>query len=455
MARQRAIAIFDIGKTNKKLFVFNEQYRIVFEKTTLLEESTDEDGFPCENLDSLSAFVTGGLREVLHHNVELMAVNFSAYGASFVHVGDNGKPITPLYNYLKPYPEYLLRQFYDAYGGEETFANETASPVLGSLNSGMQLYRIKYEQPQLFQKIRHAFHLPQYLSYLICGGKFSDLTSIGCHTNLWNFRNNNYHEWVTREGIVDKLLPISTSDTVIPSTVDERRFTCGIGLHDSSAALIPYLSTFPEPFILISTGTWCITLNPFNNSPLTKHELKNDCLCYLQYDGKPVKAARLFAGYMHDEQVNRIADFFHTDKSKYKNISYDDELRPTLQKDDWPPALKNCAFENRELSLFSSDIQAYHQLIFDLVSQQVYSTKLVLCDSDAKQIFVDGGFSKNEIYMNFLASAFPQMRVYATSMAQATAIGAALVIHQSWNGNSLPDDIVKLKEYTHRHRPVE
>ena len=39
------VAIFDIGKTNKKVFLFNEHYQIVWEKSINLEETVDEDGF--------------------------------------------------------------------------------------------------------------------------------------------------------------------------------------------------------------------------------------------------------------------------------------------------------------------------------------------------------------------------------------------------------------------------
>ena len=42
------IALFDIGKTNKKLFLIDEQYRIVLEKTKQFAETTDEDGEPCD-----------------------------------------------------------------------------------------------------------------------------------------------------------------------------------------------------------------------------------------------------------------------------------------------------------------------------------------------------------------------------------------------------------------------
>jgi L-fuculokinase len=53
MSKQNVIAIFDVGKTNKKLFLFDENYNIVFERSARFFETTDEDGFPCENLESL------------------------------------------------------------------------------------------------------------------------------------------------------------------------------------------------------------------------------------------------------------------------------------------------------------------------------------------------------------------------------------------------------------------
>jgi L-fuculokinase len=38
MTQTPVIAIFDVGKTNKKLFLFNEDYEIVWEKTTQFPE---------------------------------------------------------------------------------------------------------------------------------------------------------------------------------------------------------------------------------------------------------------------------------------------------------------------------------------------------------------------------------------------------------------------------------
>ena len=447
------IAVFDVGKTNKKLFLFDENYQIVFEKSARFIETVDEDGFPCENLESLRLSVFDSLSEVFRLKEYLVkAVNFSAYGASLVYLDENGKAFAPLYNYLKPFPEELGKVFYANYGGEERFSTETASPILGSLNSGLQLYRLKKEKPELFKRIKYALHLPQDLSFLLSGKYYSDMTSIGCHTALWDFTRDRYHEWVQQEEIALKLPPVVPANKAMPALFPGNSYKVGVGLHDSSAAMIPYLVNFSEPFILISTGTWCISLNPFNQSPLTGDELKKDCLFYIQYNGKHVKASRLFSGSEHEVHVRRIAAHFNQDAIKFRNIAFDHDIIVNLKKchpqSHSGSFAKESVFSSRDWSGFKDDTEAYHQLMLDLVCLQVDSTQLVLKDTPVKRIFVDGGFSKNSVFMNLLAAVFPGIEVFAASMAQASAVGAALCIHNEWNTRPVAHDIIQLKYYS-------
>ena len=455
------IAVFDVGKTNKKLFLFDEHYKIVFERSARFTETVDEDGDACENLASLRLSVFDSLHEVFRKpEFEIKAINFSTYGASFVYIDESGKPLAPLYNYLKPYPDQLKEQFYATYGGEEAVALATASPVLGSLNSGMQLYRMKYERPELFKQIYKALHLPQYMSFLISGKVYADMTSIGCHTQLWDFAQDRYHDWVDKEGVLEKLAPIVPADSVLPASFPGNNYAVGAGFHDSSAALVPYLVSFSKPFVLLSTGTWCISLNPFNDEPLTIADLRADCLCYMQYQGKPVKASRLFAGYEHEQQTKRIATHFNVSSVKFKTVAYDASLVERLKskyKSDGgqqSPQEQMVAFGQRDLHHFQSEIEAYHQLMIDLVAAQITSTQLAIGQTNVRRLFVDGGFGKNVIYMNLLAEAFPQLEVFAASMAQATAVGTALAIHASWNSLPFPNDIIELKYYAPAHKAI-
>lgn len=456
MSAVPVIAVFDIGKTNKKFFLIDEQYQIVLERSVQFEEITDEDGDACDDIQLLTKWVTKTLTEVLQvENYNVKAVNFSTYGASLVYINEAGKVITPLYNYLKAYPAAIKNGLYEKYGGAGKISCETASPVLGSLNSGMQLYRMKVERPELYRQVKYALHLPQYISYLVSAKAYSDITSIGCHTQLWNYTTNNYHDWVMEEGLGSKLAPLHPSDTTDTIHFAGQQLEAGIGLHDSSAALIPYLAVFKEPFVLISTGTWCISLNPFNNAPLTNDELNKDCLCYMEYKGRPVKASRLFAGNEHEQQTKKLSEHFNKPLDFYKKVKYNAAIVFQLQKKHSfdLPLKKNdgdiysSVFRSRDLAAFADYEAAYHCLLIDIMQQQRLATRLVLAGSSVNRIFVDGGFSNNTIYMHLLAITFPEMEIYAASVAQATAMGAALAIHRQWNTLPVPADMVKLKYY--------
>ncbi|GAB3746358.1 FGGY-family carbohydrate kinase [Spirosoma pomorum] len=457
------IAVIDVGKTNKKLFLFDQQYRIVWEKSQQLPETVDEDGDACEDVGGLTQWVRGVMNEVLAlPEFDVRALNFSTYGASFVYLDAEGKPVGQLYNYLKPFPESLRRQFVEQYDPAGELALQTASPLMDSLNSGLMLYRIRHDKPPVFDQIQHALHLPQYLSYLFTGEVVTDVTSIGCHTLLWDFNRQRYHDWVTTEGF-DRLFGNLLPADQVAGTMLGKKVRVGGGLHDSSAALIPYLASFPEPFLLISTGTWCISLNPFNADPLTAEELENDCLCFLQYKGQPVKASRLFAGYEHEQQTKRLAAHFTVSADYYKQVCYDESLVEKLRQNEpirWKDGagiVRDSGFGERELEQFPDYETAYHQFMIDLMAAQVASVALVLTDNSTalSRIYVDGGFSHNLLYMNLLAAAFPQHTVLAASVAQATALGAALAIHSEWNPLPVPADLIMLRSYaTSQSLPV-
>ena len=46
-------------------------------------------------------------------------------------------------------------------------------------------------------------------------------------------------------------------------------------------------------------------------------------------------------------------------------------------------------------------------------------------------MYISGGFSKNPIFLKLIASRFPHKRVYTSEIANATSLGAALVL---WKG---------------------
>ena len=272
MKVKELVLVFDIGKTNKKVLLFDRQMKVVHEEESRFEEGVDEEGFPCEDAGLLEAWIFSTLQHLSRsEKYRIVGINFSAYGATLVHLDQEGKRIGPIYNYLKPLPEKVLEGFFETFGGKEEFMRKTASPFLGMLNSGLQLLWLKRIRPETFQKVKHVLHLPQYLAGLIHSQKVSEYTSIGCHTMMWDFDRMGYHSWLKTEGITLPV-PIPVSET-FPVVLEGNKIEAGIGIHDSSASLAPYILAAKKPFILVSTGTWSIHMNPFNQEQLTSEQL--------------------------------------------------------------------------------------------------------------------------------------------------------------------------------------
>lgn len=457
-------AVFDIGKTNKKFLLFDENYSVVYKKQAALEQAEDEDGYPCEDLDTLRTWIHNNFNAALEdERFEVSSLNFSTYGASLVHLDESGEVVTPLYNYLKPIPEDLTERFYGLYGGREQFSLETSSPPMGMLNSGLQLYWLKHERPSLFSRIRHSLHFPQYLSYLFTGEYTTERTSLGCHTALWNYEEDTCHRWVEEEGL-NRILP-EMKDVTYTRNVryNNRSLKVGVGIHDSSAALAPYLYFCEDPFILVSTGTWSIALNPFSTEPLTFEELKKDCLCYMNIFGEQVKASRLFLGNEYAHQKKKLEQYFGR-KGEQAEIEPDESLLEKLisendsaKKLQLETAHSSGPYPGKEpgewnLEVFSSYEEAYHQLMLDLVSIQAHCIELAQGGEDIDELIVTGGFSQNNFFVRLLASRFPNKEIYTASLPHASALGAALAVNNDQDTNN-----VALKELPdlRRHLPFE
>lgn len=433
-------AIFDIGKTNKKFFLFDRQFREVYRAYSRFEETTDEDGFPCENLELLTAWMKETLQEALARpEFDIRYLNFSTYGASFVHLDKEGRPVAPLYNYLKPLPEQTLQDFFALYGPADEWAARTASPVMGALNSGLQLFWLKHQKPETFSRIHRSLHFPQYCSFLFTGQQFSEYTSIGCHTGLWDFEANDYHQWAREEGLDTLLAPIMPTTTTITARIEEKTIQVGVGIHDSSAALLPYIMANKSPFLLASTGTWSITLNPFSTETLNVEDLHRDCLHFMRADGRPVRAARLFLGNEYKIWAQRLAAYFHKPYEAHRHVKPDVAILKGLERLQEPvfrwesirrPGHEKDAAGETNLSLFSSYEEAFHQLARELVLLQTEAIYLAKGKTQAKKAYIDGGFVDNELFIQLLARSLKDIELISTESPLGSALGAAMAANR-------------------------
>lgn len=433
--------VFDIGKTTKKALLFDREFNVVDEKTEIFTETTDEEGFPCEDLQAVSDWVLAIIRHTTSDpSLNVGAINFSAYGASLVAVSRDGELIKPFYNYLKPFPEHLRERFFTSYNADNDLFEATASPWLGMLNSGLQAYWLKYEKPRAFNRIDTLLHLPQYFPFLVSKRKFCEKTSVGCHTMLWDFQNSDYHRWAKAEGISQLFPGVGRADEIFDLEFAGKKIRCGVGVHDSSAALMPYLVSMKQKFLLLSTGTWNICFNPFNKEPLTPEELRRDCLSYMTYQGDPVKASRIFLGHEHEVQQKELAAYFNVSADFYKSVSFNQRVFDALvdagtsNKKFHPIGMEGTGplpekvKEKTDYAAFPDFEEAQHQLMRDLCQWQKIAIDLVEPAGEIKDLILVGGFSKSRLFLEVLKRELPDRKIYLSDHPRASALGAAWLV---------------------------
>ena len=66
--------------------------------------------------------------------------------------------------------------------------------------------------------------------------------------------------------------------------------------------------------------------------------------------------------------------------------------------------------------------------MLELVLIQVKSIRSAIGDEKIERIYIDGGFSDNEVYIQLLSQSLDNMKLSTTDSSLGSALGAAIVI---------------------------
>lgn len=432
---KNVIAVFDIGKTNKKIFLFNKDFNVVYANSVRFNECKDDDGYPCDDIEAIEVWIQKEIKFIQETNeFNIKAINFSTHGATLVYLDKDGKRITPLYNYLKPL-DIDFSPFYNANGSIDEFSRKTASPAYGMLNSGLQMYWLKHSKPHHWEKVKTILHYPQYLSYLFSNKATADFTSVGAHTAIWDFDNMQYHHWLSKENIV--LPEPKPGKNAALSIVNGQEIAIGKGLHDSSSSIIPLIEAnlnSDTEFVLLSTGTWIICMNPFSKETLTANQLKNDCLCFMTPDKKQIKSSMQFLGRVHEVNAIELSDYYGVDKSHFLELILNNDLCSDMLSQSKSIFFPNDISDDfkgdlKQLEMFTDYEHAYYQLVYEITQRVHEGIKRILdANNNLKDVYISGGFNRNNIFVEYLRQMMPNQNIKFPDGKNASALGAAMLM---------------------------
>lgn len=417
----RLIAVIDIGKTNAKLALVDRLAMVELAVLTRPNRVLPGPPYPHFDTSGIWAFLLAGLAQFqASHGVDGIAV--TTHGACAALLAADGSLATPVLDYEHDGPAETAAA-YDAVRPD--FA-ATGSPRLGmGLNLGAQVHWMLARDAGLPARVQSVVTWPQYWAYRLTGALACDVSSLGCHTDMWEPASGRFSGLVGKLGLGGKVaqacLPSQILGTVLPEILAETGIApstpvvCGI--HDSNASLLPHLLTQNEPFAVVSTGTWVVCMAIGGSAPML--DAARDVLVNVAADGRAVPSARFMGGREYDTvRAGRPAVATIADESTV--------LAAGLML--WPSVVGGGPFPGCRMGWSDardgfSDGQQEVALAFYLALMTAECLRLT---GAAGTIIVEGPFAGNAAYCRMLAAACGRPVMRAASQT-GTSIGAALL----------------------------
>lgn len=437
MTSFRHIGVIDIGKTNAKVALVDLPSRS--ERAVLSRPNVILPGppYPHHDTDALWQFILDGLG-ALHREHGIDAVSVTTHGASAVLVAPDGGLAAPHLDYEHSGPDAVA----SAYDALRPPFSETGSPRLAlGLNVGAQLHWLFARDPGLAARTRWVLTLPQYWSFRLTGVPATDVTSLGCHTDLWNPTARSVSTLVARLGIGDILAPahhpFDVLGPILPGIAaltglrPDTPVTCGI--HDSNASLLPHLLARRPPFSVVSTGTWVITLS-VGGKPVQLDPAR-DTLLNVNAFGDPVASARFMGGREYDiVTAGRTARATAADCEAV--LTKTAMLLPAVEPRSGPFQHRQARWVPDEAGLSGGERDAVLAYYLALMTAECLDAT-----GAAGPIIVEGPFARNAPYLAMLASATGRP-VTISQSATGTSIGAALLYEMTGDmpAPTMPDE---------------
>lgn len=293
------IALIDIGKTNAKVSVIDPETGSEIRGSRRANAVVQGPAMRELDVAAISQWLLDALRDAPLRD-RIRAIVPVAHGAAAVLVDrDNRVIAAPDYEdacFERVNAEY--RQQRDAY-------QNTYSPDLPlGLNLGRQLFFLQEAQPQLFSQVAHALLYPQFWAWRLSDVMASEVTSLGCHSDLWLPREQTFSKLAQARGWDKLFAPMNLSNDALGPISAEVAAATGLdpqcqvtsGIHDSNASYLKFLiaRNRDEPFTVISSGTWTVVMA--NRADLSRLREDKDMLASVDAFGSPVATARFMGG---------------------------------------------------------------------------------------------------------------------------------------------------------------
>ncbi|WIJ24340.1 FGGY-family carbohydrate kinase [Devosia sp. RR2S18] len=420
MPAPRQIAVIDIGKTNAKLVLLDAQTHEQLAVRSTPNTVLGDDIYPHADVERLWAFILGGLKE-LQACYGVDGISITTHGATAALVAHDQLAL-PVLDYEHAGPEETALE----YAAVRPEFNETLSPRLpNGLNLGAQIFWQSRAFSDRFAEVTHILTYPQYWAWRLTGVAASEVTSLGCHTDLWVPNAGRFSSLVVEMGwqpFFPNVMPAATVlGTLLPDIAEQTGLSAetpvACGIHDSNSSLVPHLGAHEAPFTIVSSGTWTICMTVGGDT--AGLDAERDSLANVDAFGRPVPTARFMGGREFDMLVPNAAEPSDADNSRV--VSDAIQARPSFVPGVGPFPHLVGRWTHDEAQLSAGERTAAVSLYLALVTQACLS----LCGL-GREIIIEGPLARNRLYAQALAR-LTGVPVRISADATGTSLGAMML----------------------------
>jgi sugar (pentulose or hexulose) kinase len=426
-----SLAVFDLGKTNSKMFVLARDGAILHQSRTK-PVWIDHHGRRVLDDAHLFDWMNASLVEIADRH-DVTGVMFSGHGCTFALVRPEGLT-HPVLDYEQDPPLDIAA----AIDADIPSFSETFSPALPlGFNYGRHLLWLAAVEPDAVSNAEWILSYPQYWSWRFSGAARSEVSYLGCHSHLWAPLADDFSTLVRAQGWEEKMPPFARAGAPLGSyplktPTGDRQLVVHNGVHDSNSALYLYRALGLDDFTLVSSGTWVIIFN--TACPLQALDERRDMLANVTVDRNPVATIRFMGGREYDlisqgwtAPISLLALESVIDKSIFALPSFApggpfQRLQGQLIGPQPTPEERGAA------------ALLYVALMTDL------SLDLVQSSND---LVVDGGLVKTGLYGPLLAQLRHSQNILSCREVEGSALGAAALAMEDFDVHAAVGELTR------------
>lgn len=423
------VAVLDVGKSNVKLSACTAEGHVL-ETLTLPNRVLPGPPWRHHDLAAQNAFVLDGLaalsrRHPLQHFVA------SGHGSGGMLVGGdpdrNGTGLAlPMIDYEQPLPPGLNAAYAPQSGG---FFDRGSAVMMAATHTARQMFWAETAEPRAFGQARWCLGIPQYWAWRLTGRAVSEASILGAQSHLWNVKDHAWAPIVAARDWGRLMPPFARAADDLGSIRPDLAARHGLpplrvhaGAHDSSVSFFRYQAAGLKDFVLVSTGTWIVSMA--DRMDLSRLDEARGMTCNADMEGNPLGGALTMGGREYSPVAGDQPETANASTAAIVRLIADGTMAlPTFGTNDGQ--FPGSAGKGRILGPAPASPADRHALAVLYCALLAVTCGFML--DPARPWVLDGTFLRDPAFAGLVAALRPGQKTLVAPESYGIAAGAALL----------------------------